>query len=364
MGGAVYLHIGAPKSGTTYLQERLSRNARSLARHGIHVPSVSPLVSPARAQFRAALDLLGQDWGGPAGHARGYWPRLVEKVHRTDGAVVISHEILAPAPPDKIAQAMRDLQGREVHIVFTTRDLSRQLASAWPESIKNGYTWTYRRFLSRARRGRAWFWRAFELPRVLEAWGVELPGERLHVVTVPGDSSSRDPDLLWRRFCDALGAAPAWGPREASRSNPSLGAVDTQLLRWLNLRGGAGPDTEEHRDRYVDVLTRRGRVGTDRSSPVELPPSAYPWVREEAQRWADWLSARDISVHGDVRDLVPQPPSPDQAWVDPDRIPRRVVIDAALRTLDAMVTVELRASSRRDRIIARARESRAVARWL
>jgi hypothetical protein len=29
----VYLHIGAPKTGTTYLQDRLSLNAKELAEH-------------------------------------------------------------------------------------------------------------------------------------------------------------------------------------------------------------------------------------------------------------------------------------------------------------------------------------------
>ena len=34
----VYLHIGAPKTGTTYVQDRLSRNAKTLAQHGVHFP--------------------------------------------------------------------------------------------------------------------------------------------------------------------------------------------------------------------------------------------------------------------------------------------------------------------------------------
>src|SRR3954451_6798312 len=71
MSRRVYVHVGAPKTGTTYLQDRLARNARSLAQHDVHVPTGSSFVIPATFHFRAALDLLGQDWGGPPGHAAG-----------------------------------------------------------------------------------------------------------------------------------------------------------------------------------------------------------------------------------------------------------------------------------------------------
>ena len=56
----ILLHIGAPKTGTTYLQDRLDLNSRELARHGVHVPGRGPLVSAPLFHFRAALDLLGQ----------------------------------------------------------------------------------------------------------------------------------------------------------------------------------------------------------------------------------------------------------------------------------------------------------------
>ncbi len=69
MSRRVYLHIGAPKTGTTYLQDRLALNAKSLTDHDVHFPTKSPLVSPGLFQFRAALDLLDQDWGGKPGHA-------------------------------------------------------------------------------------------------------------------------------------------------------------------------------------------------------------------------------------------------------------------------------------------------------
>ena len=49
----VYLHVGAPKTGTTYLQDRLALNKAELARHGVHYP-----LNLHASQFRPALDLL------------------------------------------------------------------------------------------------------------------------------------------------------------------------------------------------------------------------------------------------------------------------------------------------------------------
>jgi hypothetical protein len=195
----VFLHVGAPKSGTTYLQARLASNARSLGRHGLLVPTFARLTPRPQAHFMAALDLLGQDWGGPPGHAVGAWPRLVAAVGEAPRDVVISHEILAPAVPSVVRRAVSDLSadGREVHVVYSARDYAGALASAWQESIKQGRRWSFARFLNLTERQRGWWYRALDLPAVLTGWSAEVPADRVHVVTVPRGGQ----DLLWERFC-------------------------------------------------------------------------------------------------------------------------------------------------------------------
>ena len=49
MSRVVHLHIGAPKTGTTYLQDRLMRNAQTLGEHGITFPTRNRL-TPASSQ--------------------------------------------------------------------------------------------------------------------------------------------------------------------------------------------------------------------------------------------------------------------------------------------------------------------------
>jgi hypothetical protein len=337
MSRLVYLHVGAPKTGTTYLQDRLKLNSATLADHGVHVPSGSRFIDADLFHFRAALDLLEQDWGGPQGHAAGSWDALMRKVRRTQGTVVISHEILAPAKPSKVAKAMNDLQGSEVHIVYSARDLGRQLPAAWQESIKQGRKWSFNRFLTKVESGKPWFSRALDLPRVLSTWGAHLPPERVHVVTVPppGVDGKRG-DLLWLRFCGAFGIDPAWAPLDSERANRSLGVAETALIRRLNRRMDRSVRREATYDKLVrEVLAQQGLADRD-TAPVRLSPERYEWAEEQAELWVDWLEGSDVDIVGDVADLRPVRPDPGTLWLDPDKVRAKPVLKAAIAGLEAM----------------------------
>ncbi len=337
MSRMVYLHIGAPKTGTTYLQDRLTRNAANLAEHDVHFPTRSPLVSPGLFQFRAALDLLGQDWGGEPGHAKGSWDALVKRIRKRSGSVVVSHEILAPARPRYVARAMDDLADAEVHVVYTARDLARQLPAAWQESIKQGRKWRFSRFLRKAERGKTWFARSFDVPAVLGTWGAHVPPEHIHLVTVPQHGQAGDG--LWERFCRATSIDPAWGPVESARANASLGVVETAVLRQLNVR----LDRETRREAAYDALIRemlaeQELVRSD-SPRIMLPPDDYDWVEERSRQWLEWVAQAGVDVVGDVADLMPVRPGADEPWRNPDRVGPRPRFKVAMEALAAM-TVE------------------------
>jgi hypothetical protein len=336
-GRVVYVHIGAPKTGTTYLQHRLALNRRELARHGIHLPTRSPFVSPGLFAFRAALDLLGEDWGGAPGHAEGYWDTMVKRVRRTSGTAIISHEILAPAPAPYIAKLMADLAGREIHVVYSARDLARQAPAGWQESVKQGRKWSYRRYLNRVQAGTPWFARAFDLPTVLGRWGAGLPPERIHVVTVPTSEASRaEPDLLWRRFCRAFGIDPAWAPQDSDRANSSLGVAETQVLRRLNKRMDRATRREAEYDELIRGLLAEDQLVQRRSAPLTLPPRLHDWAAERGRAWVDWLKESGVDVVGELDDLLPAPLDPEQQYRNPDLVPAKAQLDAALDALTAM----------------------------
>jgi hypothetical protein len=335
MSRVVYLHIGAPKTGTTYLQDRLTRNASRLASHGVHVPSGSRFVDPDLFHFRAALDLLGQDWGGAKGHADGSWASLAKKVRRLDGSVIVSHEILAPASPERVTKAMNDLDGSEVHIVYSARDLGRQLPAAWQESIKQGRKWKFRRFLNKVETGKPWFYKAFDLPTVLSTWGANLPPERIHVVTVPPSGVGR-PDELWLRFCAAFGIDPTWAPLDSERANRSLGIAETELIRQLNRRLDRATRREASFDKLIrDLLAQRELANRD-SAPVRLSPKRFDWAEEQGELWIDWLEGSGVHVVGDVDDLRPRRPAEEERWRNPDRVRAKPVLRASLEALEAM----------------------------
>jgi hypothetical protein len=347
MSRRVYLHIGAPKTGTTYLQDRLALNAASLAEHGIHFPSRSPLVSPGLFHFRAALDLLGQDWGGEPGHAAGNWEALAKRVRRKSGTVIVSHEILAPARPEHVARAMADLAGSEVHIVYSARDLGRAIPAAWQESIKQGRRWSFRKFLRKTRRGKPWFFRAFDLPTVLSTWGSQLPPERIHVVTLPPRPQPGETDAapagaavpggaLWERFCEVCGIDPLWAPRDSDRINRSLGVAETQLIRQLNRRLERTTRREASYDALIREMLAQDQLVGRTSAPVRLPPDDYDWVEQMADRWADYLQQSRVDVVGDLADLRPVRPPEGDRWRDPDRVPARQRLQVSLDALAAM----------------------------
>jgi hypothetical protein len=334
MSRIVYLHIGAPKTGTTYLQDRLALNAHRLAEHDVLFPGRNPLTNPATFHFQAALDLLDQDWGGPPGHAKGAWSSMVRKVRRASGTAIISHEILAPASGDRIAKAMNDLRkAEEVHVVYSARDLARQVPAAWQESVKQGRRWRFQRFLDRAERGDTFFMKAFDLPTVLNRWSRNLPPDRVHVVTVP--PSGAPADELWRRFCRAFGIDPDWAPLDSELSNESLGIAETEVLRRLNRRIDRATRREEAHDQLIRDLLRSGDLVQRRSRRVELPPDRYPWVEEQTHRWIDWIKGSGVDVVGDLDDLLPGPP-PGEDWQDPDQVSRKVLAAAAIDALAAM----------------------------
>jgi hypothetical protein len=355
-GRRVYLHIGAPKTGTTYLQDRLTRNAGRLARHGVHVPSGSRLVPPDTGQFRAALDLLDQDWGGAPGHAEGAWPRLVKRVHGLEGTVVISHEILAPARPDRVARALSDLSegGAEVHVVYSARDLGRQLPAAWQESVKQGAGRGFRRFLDRLEAGDLWWGRALDLPRVLETWGAHLPPERVHVVTVPAPGAA--PDELWRRYCTVFGIDPAWAPAQSERANESLGIPETMLLLRLNRRIGRGRRRSEPYDRLVRALLAQDALAGRGTTPIRLGPRRFAWAEERGEAWVSWVREHGVDVVGDVDDLRPRRPTDDQPWHNPARARPRPMLDAAVVALEAVVHEAARRPDPDRRLPARVRQ--------
>ncbi|WP_253289472.1 hypothetical protein [Verrucosispora sioxanthis] len=109
MARRVYLHIGAPKTGSTYVQNVLWNNSAALADAGILLPA------SAAAHDHAMADLRAAPWRDS--DAYWTWDRLAEKVRDWPGDAIISNEGLGAATDAQAARAVQSLEAAEVHVI-------------------------------------------------------------------------------------------------------------------------------------------------------------------------------------------------------------------------------------------------------
>jgi hypothetical protein len=340
----VFLHVGAPKTGTTYLQDVLWANRATLARQGVLYPGHRP-----GAHFFAAQDLRGQYFRG---HRRpqvdGAWERLARAAREWSGPVVlISHEILAGCDPEEAEKAVASLRPHEVHVVYTARDLARQIPAMWQESVKNGRVVPYGQYLQalQAERPRLVgriFWRTQDAGEVLARWAAAVPPERIHVLTVPPRSAEQG--LLWQRFCSVTGVGPHGIDSTGSASgNVSLGLPQAELLRRINERVRDDLSWPQHEALLKNFLTKDvlTRLGGERTG---IPQTEHGWVRDAARRQVERLQREGYDVVGSLDELVPD--FGDEADVPPDPA-AEVVLDAAVETLALLLTEHVESDAQR-----------------
>ncbi|MEV7429585.1 hypothetical protein AB0N29_08185 [Nocardioides sp. NPDC092400] len=350
MSAKVLLHVGTPKTGTSYLQDVLFRNQRLLAGHGILYPA-----DRFDAHFLAALDLMRLPWGGLETEAVGAWDRLAERVRRHSGTSVVSHEILATASRSQVGRALESLghgSGTEVHLVLSVRDLVRQIPAEWQENVKHRSTISYAAFLEQVRdparesRIATWFWGVQEIPDILARWGHDLPPERVHLVTVPPPGGP--PELLWQRFSHAFGLDDVDLDLHAERANPSLGVPETALLRRVNRAVNKVVEPAHYRPLVRELLAHQTLSRRTRSPRLALPPDVHPWARQLAADWAEEVARRGYDVVGDLADLAGPPPLP--RWSDPDHPAERQVAGAAVDAIKALLLDNVALREEQDRL--------------
>lgn len=353
----VLVHVGTPKTGTSYLQDVLFRNRELLLEHGVLYPA-----DRFDAHFLAALDLMRLPWGGLEQEALGRWDELAAQVRAHDGTSIVSHEILARASATQAAEALAsfDEPGREpaeIHLLLSGRDLVRQVPAEWQENVKHRNTLTYERFLARLRdpdrstRIGSWFWAVQEIPDILDRWGAHVPPERVHLITVPPPGG--DPDLLWQRFSSAFGLDGLDLELETTRSNPSMGVPETALLRRINASTNKVVPPAHYRE-LVRELVAHQTLSPRRDSPrLAVPPDLHDWLHELQSRWVAEVRDRGYDVVGDLDDLLSRPTVAAEDFADPDRPDEAEVADAALATIGAVLQEQVR--EREDRAAERAR---------
>lgn len=332
----VVLHVGVPKSGTSFLQSSLRTHREVLARRGVLVPQ-----GPREVMFRAALDVRGNhaQWGRDREDVAGVWEDLCRRAGAHPGTTVLSHELLAAATADQAAVALEVLRRHapqhRLDLVVTTRDLARQVVAEWQENLKGGDRRDFATFWDRVERALRHddhgvrFWAAQDVPDVVARWGGGLSPDRVHVVPCPPPGAPAT--TLWHRFAEAGGLPLLDLAPDVGESNTGLGTVEAALLRTVNraLDGGLAHPTY---GRAVKGALVRGVLANRSSTPTRLPESCLPLVTEAAHTWVRRIREAGWQVHGTLEDLLPAGGAPRS----PDDVP-----DGALAAAGAEVVAEL-----------------------
>lgn len=350
MAERVVLHIGSMKSGTSFIQNVLGNNRDELAQHGISFAG-----ERWRDQVAAVQDLMAH--GGPDQtplEPTGRWQTLVEGINATPGTVVVSMEFLAPRLTHKI-EIIRDALVGQLEVVLTGRDLARNLAAMWLESVQNGSSVSWDDYLAAVRSedprspvGRD-FWNHQGLAAIASRWSDAVGADHFTLMTVPPKGAPSN--LLWERFAQVLELDPAAFELNV-RANRSIGLATAMTLRHLNeILGRDGTPAADHKfyDLLVKhLLTKRGMVSREGEPTLAVDQR---WVMKRGAAEVAALRAQKHRVIGDLDELLAKP----VRGVHPSKVSIHQQHDAAMEALTRMTIIGMEREDKHRQRLRRAR---------
>jgi hypothetical protein len=334
----VFLHIGEPKTGTTFLQQVMWSNRAELAAQGVVLPG-----HHAQDHFRASQDLRGIEKlaSDPAGSWSGEWEVLASQARQAHSVAVISHELFSAADAEQAGRAIASLRPAEVHLVITVRDMASLLPAEWQETVKHRNALSWEDWLAdvidtesaAADRREFWFWRVHDTMAILGLWARHLPPERIHVILTPPRGS--DNALLWQRFAALLGVDPDSVDLTRARPNASLGLPEIEFLRRLNEALPEEVPGWFYMWNVKEGVAHRALADRPRQGRLVLPASRAAWARAEGETLAAALKGSGYDVIGDPGELLAADAGGPQQGAAGQ--PAERVLDAAVAAAAALV---------------------------
>jgi hypothetical protein len=326
----VTLHIGAVKTGTTFVQNVMSNNEKVLRDLGVLWPGPT-----WRTQVDAVNGLRGSE-GTP--YER--WTEMVDQISAWQGpAAVMSMEFLSLMSQANVHRAIDSLQGHQVRVVLTVRGITRAIPAQWQESVQNGFSWSYQEYLSgvtarrpRSSRAGQHFWNKQDWPQLLRPWTERLDAADVVVVTLP--TSGAPPGLLWERFCQAVGL-PAERFDAMDRANESLGAASAEVMRYVTQRAIEAGADKATMGTIKRVLAKQMLAAHRTAEPTLVLPDEYrKWARKRSEELVAAMRLVPATVVGDLDELIPQDTrSGGDVTSDPSQLPVDSLLGAAAHGL-------------------------------
>ncbi|HEY2551289.1 MAG TPA: hypothetical protein VGI64_12000 [Streptosporangiaceae bacterium] len=336
----VYVHIGEPKTGTTFLQNIMWGNRRKLAAQGVLLPGYRD-----RDHSRASRDIRGAKRlpNDPADPWVGEWDVQVGQALSARVAI-LSDELFGACNEQQADRAVRSLLSAELHVVLTVRDMASLLPAEWQEMIKVRYTTSFEDWLddvvkagASADRRRAWFWKVHDTLAILDMWSRHIPPEQVHVIIMPRGGP---PDELWRRFASVVGIDPDSVDVSRARANTSLGLAETEFLRRMNAALPKEIPDWFYTRNIKRLLAHNVLDARPREARLALPPEREAWAKEQAETAVAGLRDAKYHIVGSLDELMPRPgPGP---YISPADQPVERMLDAAVQATAALANSQYR----------------------
>ncbi len=233
MADRVVLHIGSMKSGTSFIQNVLGNNREALAQHGISFAGERwrDQVDRGPGPHRARRSAPGAARPGGAVAAAG---RRDQRDPRHRGGL---DGVPRPARHRQDRARPRRLRRVDLQVVLTGRDLARNIAAMWLESVQNGSAVDWDAYLAAVRsEDRSQpvarnFWNHQGLAEIARRWADAVGEDHFTLMTVPPKGAPSS--LLWERFAQVLHLDPQAFALDV-RANPSIGLATAMTLQHLN----------------------------------------------------------------------------------------------------------------------------------
>ncbi len=344
MAKVVFFHVGAPKTGTTFLQTIMWKNRPVLQELGVLYPGRNRM-----EHYYASEAIRGRMHRRVPGAAMA-WDRLLSSVRQWPETAVISHEFFGMATADEARKALADLAPADVHIVFTARDYVRQFPAVWQEALKMSCDLSLTEFTQLALKDELtgpWSWSSQDIVAILERWGKQLSPEKVHIVTVPPSGAPRD--TLWRRYAGLIGIDPDLCDTDLALSNESLGVREAALLHRIKPRLVPPLTTKLHeRYRWVRGFLAQEVLALQYSPRLALRPEDVSAFRDKALADVASLRASGYHVVGDLDELIPQVSTTQSPH--PDDVTDSEMLDASLDAIVQLVVRYRAVVKERDRL--------------
>jgi hypothetical protein len=331
MAQRVYIHIGAPKTGTTFLQTAMWRNRSQLEAQGFLYPGKK------RVDHYRASQVVRDVPASRLGDDADAWDRILAELSAWPGTGLISHEFFSMATTEQAQAAVAALAPAEVHVVLTARDYVRQFPAMYQEALKMNEDDSFDEFMKRAiafELPGAWGWSTQDLPAVLETWAGAVPADRIHVITLPPPGAPRP--LLWQRWCKVLGLDDTGFDMDLGVSNESMGAAQAALVRRMKpYLSNELKDDGASRHRWFRQYFAHEVLVPQRGERFGLRPDDAAVLRDVSTTAAEAIRRAGYDVTGDLAELVP--PEAQPVHPHPDDVTEAELLDVACRAMEQMI---------------------------